>query len=76
MGRRLALALLVLFAVFLWIVGSNKTIHLPVLGSNFIDATGVVLVVIAGMIIFQVVAWDDILGTERQACTARALRPS
>ena len=62
--QEIIMALLVLFAVFLWIVGSNKGITLPLVGSNFIDATGVVLVVIAGMIIFGVVEWDDILASK------------
>ena len=60
----MVMAGLVVLAVFLWIVGSNKGIHLPLLGSNFVDATGVVLLVIAGMIIFKVVDWDDILGNK------------
>ena len=60
----MVMAALVLLAVFLWIAGSNKGITLPFFGSNFIDATGVVLVVIAGMIIFKVVDWDDILGNK------------
>jgi citrate:succinate antiporter/L-tartrate/succinate antiporter len=58
------MATLVVLAVFLWIVGSNKSIRLPLLGSNFVDATGVVLAVIAAMIVFRVVAWDDILGSK------------
>jgi L-tartrate/succinate antiporter len=33
-------------------------------GANFIDATGVVLLVIAGMIVFKVVDWDDLLGNK------------
>jgi len=60
----ITMALLVIMAVFLWITGSNISIKLPILGTNFIDATGVVLLVIAGMIIFQVVNWDDILGNK------------
>jgi citrate:succinate antiporter/L-tartrate/succinate antiporter len=62
--KEIIMACLVILAVFLWIVGSNKSIHLPFLGSNFIDATGVVLVVVAGMIVTGVVEWDDILSTK------------
>ncbi|MGA2081161.1 MAG: DASS family sodium-coupled anion symporter [Holophaga sp.] len=62
--QEIVMALLVVFAVFLWIVGSNKGISLPLVGSNFIDATGVVLVIIAGMIVTGVVGWDDILGSK------------
>jgi citrate:succinate antiporter/L-tartrate/succinate antiporter len=49
-------------AVFLWIVGSNKDIALPLLGSQFIDATGVVLLAVAVMLVARLVEWDDILG--------------
>lgn len=62
--QEMVMAALVIMAVVLWIVGSNKNIRLPLLGTNFIDATGVVLVVIAGMVIFKVVEWDDILGSK------------
>ena len=62
--QEIVMAVLVVAAVFLWIVGSNKSIRLPLLGSNFIDATGVVLAVIAAMVIFRVVEWDDILGNK------------
>jgi citrate:succinate antiporter/L-tartrate/succinate antiporter len=62
--QEIAMGCLVLLAVFLWIVGSNKGIRLPLVGANFIDATGVVLVVIAGMIVLKVVEWDDILGSK------------
>ena len=49
-------------AVFLWIVGSNKDIALPLLGSQFIDATGVVLLAVALMLVTRLVEWDDVLG--------------
>jgi citrate:succinate antiporter/L-tartrate/succinate antiporter len=62
--QEIIMACLVVVAVFLWIVGSNKGIRLPIVGANFIDATGVVLLVIAGMIVFKVVEWDDILGNK------------
>ena len=53
---------LAVLAVSLWVVGSNRDIVLPVLGSQFIDATGVVLLANALMLVTGVVAWDDILG--------------
>jgi citrate:succinate antiporter/L-tartrate/succinate antiporter len=63
MGRpEKVMAALVVFAVFLWVVGSNADIALPFLGSQFIDATGVVLLANALMLVTGVVAWDDILG--------------
>src|SRR5207302_10274032 len=45
------MAALVLLAMFLWICGSNPTISLPFLGSNFINATMVVFVVISLMLV-------------------------
>lgn len=59
-----AMAFLVVLAVFLWIVGSNKDIRLPLLGSNFIDATAVVFFVISAMIVLTIVTWDDILANK------------
>ena len=41
------MAALVLLAMFLWICGSNLTISLPLLGSNFINPTMVVFVDLA-----------------------------
>lgn len=55
---------LVLFAILLWITGSNSLISLPLLGSNFINATTVVLVVIALMLVAGVVTWDEILANK------------
>jgi len=49
-------------AVFLWTSGSNKDIALPLLGSQFIDATGVVLLAVALMLVTRIVEWDDVLG--------------
>ena len=60
--REIVMAALVALSVFLWIVGSNKEIALPFLGSQFIDATGVVLLANALMLATRVVEWDDILG--------------
>jgi citrate:succinate antiporter/L-tartrate/succinate antiporter len=58
------MAVLVVLAVGLWIVGSNADIALPFLGSQFIDATGVVLLANALMLVTGVVAWDDILANK------------
>jgi anion transporter len=58
------MAAVVALAVFLWICGSNKDIALPLLGSQFIDATGVVLLANALMLVLGVVEWDDILGNK------------
>ena len=62
--QEIVMGLLVILAVFLWIVGSNKDIKIPFLGSQFIDATGVVLLAIALMLVTKVVEWDDILGNK------------
>jgi len=51
---------LVLLAMFLWITGSNPDISLPVLGSNFINPTMVVFVVICGLLLTGVVGFGDI----------------
>ncbi len=51
---------LVLLAMFLWITGSNATISLPLLGSNFINPTMVVFVVISLLLLTGVVKFDDI----------------
>jgi anion transporter len=53
---------LVVLAVFLWITGSNPDISLPLLGSRFVDPTGVVLLANALMLATRVVEWDDVLG--------------
>jgi len=55
------MAALVVLAMFLWITGSSSNISLPVLGSNFINATMVVFVVISLMLITGVVKFDDIV---------------
>jgi citrate:succinate antiporter/L-tartrate/succinate antiporter len=65
MGRQeMVMAGLVVLAVSLWVVGSNRDIVLPLLGSQFIDATGVVLLVNALMLVTRVVEWDDIVGNK------------
>ena len=55
------MAALVLLAMFLWICGSNPTISLPLLGSNFINPTMVVFVVISLMLLTGVIEFDDIV---------------
>ena len=57
---------LILVAMFLWITGSNPQIKLPILGSNFINATMVVLLVISLMLLTGVVDLADIV-TEKNA---------
>ena len=49
------MAALVLLAMFLWICGSNPTISLPLVGSNFINPTMVVFVVISLMLLTGVI---------------------
>jgi anion transporter len=55
---------LMILAIFLWITGSNVLISLPYLGTNFINATTVVLLCIALMLIVNVVTWDEILSNK------------
>ncbi|WP_342711084.1 DASS family sodium-coupled anion symporter [Bradyrhizobium sp. B124] len=55
------MAVLVLLAMFLWICGSNPNISVPLLGSNFINATTVVFVVISLMLLTGVIAFEDIV---------------
>ena len=55
------MAVLVLLAMFLWICGSNPTINVPLLGSNFINPTMVVFVVISLMLLTGVIEFDDIV---------------
>ena len=52
---------LILVAMVLWITGSNPNIKLPVLGTNFINATMVVLLVISLLLITGVVDFADIV---------------
>ncbi len=51
---------LVVLAMFLWITGSNPSIKLPVLGSNFINPTMVVFVVISLLLVTGVVGFGEI----------------
>ncbi|MCP3412841.1 anion permease [Bradyrhizobium brasilense] len=55
------MAVLVVLAMFLWICGSNPNISVPLLGSNFINATTVVFVVISLMLLTGVIAFEDIV---------------
>jgi citrate:succinate antiporter/L-tartrate/succinate antiporter len=55
------MAALVILAIFLWITGANASITVPFLGSNFINATSVVLVGIALMLATGVVEFNDII---------------
>ena len=55
------MAILVLLAMFFWIAGSNTNISLPGLGSNFINATMVVFVVISLMLVTGVIDFADIV---------------
>jgi citrate:succinate antiporter/L-tartrate/succinate antiporter len=61
-----SMAALVLLAIALWVTGSNPRIALPLVGSNFIHPTTVVLVVACGMLLLRVVSWDDLVG-DREA---------
>ncbi|MBI5032457.1 MAG: DASS family sodium-coupled anion symporter [Chloroflexi bacterium] len=55
---------LVVLAIFLWITGSNAMVSLPYFGSNFINATTVVLLGIALMLVTGIVTWDEILANK------------
>jgi anion transporter len=52
---------LVVLAMFLWICGSNPAISLPWLGSNFINPTMVVFVIISLMLVTGVIDFADIV---------------
>lgn len=64
--REWTMAALVLAAIALWVTGSNPRIALPLLGSEFIHPTGVVLLIAAAMLLLRVVSWDDIVA-DREA---------
>ncbi|HET7342221.1 MAG TPA: DASS family sodium-coupled anion symporter [Methylomirabilota bacterium] len=53
---------LVLGAMFFWIAGGNPNVALPLLGSNFVNATTVVLAVVAAMLLLRVIDYADIVG--------------
>jgi citrate:succinate antiporter/L-tartrate/succinate antiporter len=62
MGRQeIVMAAVVLLAMFLWITGSNPNIVLPVVGSNYINPTMVVLVVISVLLLAGVIEFADIV---------------
>ena len=52
---------LIVLAMFLWIAGSSPDIHVPVLGSNFVNATTVVFIVISLMLVTGVIEFADIV---------------
>jgi L-tartrate/succinate antiporter len=52
---------LVVLAMFFWICGSNPNISVPFLGSNFINTTMVVFVVISLMLLTGVIDFADIV---------------
>jgi citrate:succinate antiporter/L-tartrate/succinate antiporter len=60
----ITMIVLVLLALFLWITGSNVLFSLPYFGTNFINATTVVLLVIVLMIVTGVVTWEEILANK------------
>jgi citrate:succinate antiporter/L-tartrate/succinate antiporter len=60
------MAALVLVAIGLWVTGSNPRIALPLVGSNFIHPTAVVLLIASAMWLLRVVSWDDLVG-DREA---------
>jgi len=62
--QEITMIVLVLLAIFLWITGSNSLISLPYFGTNFINATTVVLLGIALMLISGVVTWEEILANK------------
>ena len=59
--REWIMTALVVLAMFLWITGSNPNISLPHLGSNFINPTMVVFVVISLLLLTGVVPFSDIV---------------
>jgi citrate:succinate antiporter/L-tartrate/succinate antiporter len=52
---------LIAIAMFLWITGSNPSISFPLLGSNYMNATTVVFLVISLMLVTGVVSFGDIV---------------
>ena len=53
---------LILLAMFLWIAGSSPDIRVPLLGSNFVNPTTVVFIVISLMLVTGVITFSDIVG--------------
>ncbi|MCG6538166.1 MAG: anion permease, partial [Syntrophales bacterium LBB04] len=60
--QEIIMVALVTLAIFLWITGSNSLFNLPYLGTNFINATTVVLLNIALLLVTGIVTWDEITG--------------
>ncbi|MFO1219486.1 MAG: DASS family sodium-coupled anion symporter [Burkholderiaceae bacterium] len=60
------MAALVAAAIVLWVTGSNPRVQLPLVGSNFIHPTTVVLLAAAAMLLTRVIAWDELMA-EREA---------
>lgn len=52
---------LILLAMFLWITGSTPDIRVPFLGSNFINPTTVVFIIISLMLVTGVIEFHDIV---------------
>jgi citrate:succinate antiporter/L-tartrate/succinate antiporter len=59
--NEILMGVFVLLAMALWIVGSNPNISVPGLGSNFINATMVVFVIISLMLICGVIDFADVV---------------
>jgi anion transporter len=59
--REWKMAGLIVAAMFFWIFGGNPNISLPWLGSNFINATTVVLGIIAAMLVLRIIDYQDIV---------------
>jgi anion transporter len=55
---------LVILAIFLWITGANVLFSLPYLGTNFINATTVVMLIISLMLLTNVVSWEEIISNK------------
>ncbi len=62
--KEIVMVALVVVAIFLWITGSNTLFSLPYFGTNFINATTVVLLAIALMLVTNVVTWNDIISNK------------
>jgi anion transporter len=58
------MAALAILAMLLWIFGSNPNIEVPGLGSNFINATMVVFVVVSLLLLTGVVEFADIVAAK------------
>lgn len=52
---------LVVLAMTLWITGANPAFSLPIVGSNWIQATTVVFVIISLLLVTRVISFEDIV---------------